>query len=99
MADKPSPPAGDDDRRIADAELLFGDKTASRPQPEAPRSPEVSPGDDYALEERVEPVRKSVEPFFDEAPIARPVVPPAAPEESWTREELEPDRRARTQAR
>ena len=27
----------------------------------------------------------------------RPVVTPASPEESWTREELEPDRRARTQ--
>ena len=59
--------------------------------------PRSAPGDDYALEERVEPVRKKVEPFFDEAPVARPVVPPAAPAESWTREELEPDRRARTQ--
>ena len=61
MADKPPPPAGDDDRRIADAELLFGDEAANRPQPEAPRSPEVAPGDDYALEERVEPVRKKVD--------------------------------------
>ena len=37
MADKPSPPAGDDDRRIADAELLFKDNAADRPQPDAPR--------------------------------------------------------------
>ena len=103
MADKPYPAADDDDRRIADAGLLFGDKTASRPQPEATPTLEVSPGDDYALEERVEPVRKSVEPFFDEAPTGVPVVAPAAPaaatpKESWTREELEPDPRARTQS-
>ncbi len=94
MADKPSPPAGDDDRRIADAQLLFGDKTPSRPQPEAPPDLEVSAGDDYALEERAEPVRKSVEPLFDETPIARPVVAAAAPKDSWTREELEPESRA-----
>ena len=74
MANKPSPPAGDDDRRIADAELLFRDNAAGRPQPDAPRSPEASPGDDYALEERGEPVRKKIEPFLDEAPILRPVV-------------------------
>jgi len=97
MADKPSAPAGDDDRRIADAELLFGNEAANRPQPKASRDPEVSPGDDYALEDRVEPIRKNVEPFFDEVPIAPPVVPPAPPKDSWTREELEPDRRVRTQ--
>jgi len=97
MADKPSPAAGDDDRRIADAELLFADKTANRPQLGSPQSPEVPPGDDYALEDRDEPVRMVVEPFFDEAPIARPIVPPATPKESWTSEELEPDSRVRTQ--
>ena len=98
MADKPPPPAGDDDRRIADAELLFGDKTASRPQPEAPRSPEVAAGRRLCSRGagRTRPEEAS-NPFFDEAPVARPVVPPSTPSESWTREELEPDRRARTQ--
>ncbi len=97
MANKPSPPAGDEDRRIADAELLFKDNASDRPGPDAPLSPDASPGDDYALEERGEPVRKKVEPFLDEAPILRPVAPPASSEKSWTREELEPGRRARTQ--
>jgi hypothetical protein len=99
MANKPSPPAGDDNRRIADAELLFKDHAADRPQPGAPRSPEVSPGDDYALEERGEPVRKLVDPlpFLDEAPVARSVGKPAAASESWVSDEPETDRRARTQ--
>ena len=97
MANKPSPPAGDDDRRIADAELLFKDNAGDRPRVDAPRGPEVVPGDDYDLEERVEPVRKKVAPILDDAPVLRPVVKPASTEGAWTREELDRDRRARTQ--
>ena len=98
MADKPPAPGGDDDPQIADADLLFGDEPAKRPEPKAPRSsPEVSAGDDYDLEERVEPVpKKKVASFLDEEPVARPVVPPETPR-SRTREEPEPDRRSRTQ--
>jgi len=98
MASKPSPPAGDDDRRIADAELLFKDNASDRPRPDAPLSPDAPPGDDYALEDRGEPVRKMVDPlpFLDEAPRARPAVTPAASAKPRTGDELEPDRRGRT---
>ncbi len=97
MANKPPAPGGDNDRRIADAELLFGEDPANRPQPKAPLIPAVSPGDDYALEERAEPVQKKVASVFDDEPLARPADPPATPTTARRREEFEPDRRARTQ--
>src|SRR5437879_1545303 len=77
MAKSTSPPPGDDDQKIADAELLFSDTPKSKPKPKPAPPASTRPSDD--LDHSYDLVKGHNAPSESEAAPVPPIPAPAAP--------------------